>query len=110
MRPREAVRPGRERRGQDVDRLEVRGRAKWEALLAGVAFPRGDFGEERDLLPHAPIDESHRAGPLHFGAVANAQAAVDAEVGLLLVQAAWFPRTCSDSLFQRASGAATMVP
>jgi hypothetical protein len=68
-----------ERLGQHIGCLQRFGGAQGEALLAVPAFLGRDLGDEADLLADAAVHESHRVFLFHLGAVAHAQAAVDAE-------------------------------
>ena len=44
----------------------------------------GDVGEEGDFFADAAVDEADGVGFFDFGAVADAEAAVDAEGGVLV--------------------------
>jgi len=68
---------------EDERRLEIGGRAEWEALLAVVAHVGGDFRQERDLFSDSPVNEADGVLLLDLGTVANAETAMNAERSLL---------------------------
>ena len=68
-----------QRLDEHKSRLEIRGRAEREALLAVVALGRGNLREEADFFSDPSIDESNGVLLLDLGTVPDTEAAMDTE-------------------------------